>query len=415
MTADIFTDFFKVKTREEVEKIIKMTLSPLGSEVVSLSHALNRFSAIPITAERPFPPFSRSTVDGYAVQSRDTFGASEGFPTLLTVVGKISIGTLPEAPLKTGETMAIPTGGALPEGADAVVMVEHTASPDPTLVEVYHPVSPLENVIQVGEDIKQGAIALAKGKRIRPQEMGLLSALGITRVSVTKSPVVGIVSTGNEIVDPESKPMPGQIRDINRFTLSGLVEKSGGEAIFIGLVPDEEEALKKACEEGLASCDLLLLSGGSSVGIRDLTLKVLETFPDFTLLVHGVSISPGKPTIIAKVGGKMVFGLPGHPVSAWVIAHLLVTRAIHALLGANHEDLFRWECARVLENIPSAQGREDFVRARVKGTGRDRTAVPIFSKSGIISSLVEANALIQIPLNSEGVYKGDEVDILVLT
>jgi len=244
--------------------------------------------------------------------------------------------------------------------------------------------------------------------------MGLLGALGITQLRVTRRPVVGIISTGNEVVPPETSPLPGQIRDINRFTLGGLIEKAGGVSRFVGLVRDEEKALRQACEEGLATCDLLLLSGGSSVGTRDLTLKVLETFPGFTLHTHGVAISPGKPTIIATVGGKMVFGLPGHPVSAWIIAHLLVTKSLSLLLGSI-KDFLSWDRAQVLENIPSAQGREDFVRARITGFGRHKTASPIFSKSGLISSLVEADALIRIPLTSEGVYKGEEVDILILT
>jgi len=411
---NIFNEFFNVKTRKEVEKIIETALTPLEDVIVPLHDALNRISAITVLAPEPLPPFSRSTVDGYAVKSEDTFGASEGFPAILTVTGKISIGTLPDAPLKRGHAMAIPTGGALPEGADAVVMVEHTESPDPSLVEIFRPASPLENVIQAGEDIKKGEDVIMKGQRIRPQEMGLLAALGITQLPVTKTPTVGIISTGNEIVDTDTEPMPGQIRDINRFTLKGLVERSGGKSVFLGLTPDDEKAIKDTTERGLPTCDLLLLSGGSSVGIRDLTLNVLESLPEFTLLVHGVAVSPGKPTVLAKVGGKLVFGLPGHPVSTWVIAHLFVTKAIHVLQGANLDDTLKWERATVTENIPSAQGREDFIRAKIKRVEGKRVATPIFSKSGIISSLVVANALIRIPLNSEGVYKGDEVDILML-
>jgi molybdopterin molybdotransferase len=409
-----FTDFFQVKPREEVEELIESLLSPLEAETVSLAQALDRFSAESLSAPSSLPPFSRSTVDGYAVKSRDTFGASEGFPAMLKVSGTIAMGSLPEKSLKQGEAMAIPTGGALPDGADAVVMVEHTESPDPDFVEIYRPASPLENVVQAGEDIREGSPVLEKGQKIRPQELGLLAALGITRVSVTRKPIVGVISTGNEIVPPDAAPLPGQIRDVNRFLLQGLIERNGGEARFIALVPDDEATLKKACEEGLASCDLLLLSGGSSVGTRDLTLKVLESFPGFELLVHGVAVSPGKPTLLVKVGEKVVFGLPGHPVSTWVIAHLFVTKALTSLLGASESPALVWERAIVQGNIPSAQGREDFVRAKVTGKGKDKTATPIFSKSGIISSLVAANALIQIPLNSEGVYKGDEVDILML-
>ncbi len=409
-----FENFFHVISREAAEKTIQIHLAPLGKETVSLSNALDRISAESLTAPESLPPFARSTVDGFAVKSQDTFGASEGFPVTLEVAGVISIGTLPEASLKRGKAMAIPTGGALPEGADAVVMVEHTESPDPAFVEIYRPVSPFENVVRAGEDIEKGRPVLERGRKIRPQELGLLAALGITRVSVTRKPVVGIISSGNEVVSPERVPGPGQIRDINRFTLQGLIARSGGEARFIGLTPDDEATLKDACERGLASCDLLLLSGGSSVGTRDLTLKVLEEFGGFELLAHGIAVSPGKPTIIARIGGKMIFGLPGHPVSTWVIALLFVTRAIQTLLGGRENYALAWDTAVVDGNIPSAQGREDFIRAKVTGVGRAATAFPIFSKSGVISSLAAANALIRIPLNSEGVYKGEEVAILRL-
>ncbi len=406
--------FFRVRPREEVEGIIASTLSVLGAETIPLEAARDRFSAASVTAPASLPPFSRSTVDGYAVKSQDTFGASEGFPALLRVTGAIPMGALPDAPLRKGEALAIPTGGALPEGADAVVMVEHTESPDPSFVEIYRPVSPLENVIQAGEDIREGDPVLEKGQKIRPQDLGLLAALGITRVSVIRRPSVGIVSTGNEIVDPGVSPRPGQIRDINRFTLQGLIERNGGDAHFIALVPDDEAILRSACEEGLSRHDLLLLSGGSSVGTRDLTLKVLETFPGYHLIVHGVAVSPGKPTLMATIGGKMVFGLPGHPVSAWIIAYLFVTKALYTLLGSRENHALAWDRATLRGNVPSAQGREDFIRARAEGIGREKTVTPIFSKSGVISSLVAANALIRIPLNSEGVYKGEEVDILML-
>jgi len=223
-----FTDFFQVKPREEVEELIESLLSPLEAETVSLAQALDRFSAESLSAPSSLPPFSRSTVDGYAVKSRDTFGASEGFPAMLKVSGTIAMGSLPEKSLKQGEAMAIPTGGALPDGADAVVMVEHTESPDPDFVEIYRPASPLENVVQAGEDIREGSPVLEKGQKIRPQELGLLAALGITRVSVTRKPIVGVISTGNEIVPPDAAPLPGQIRDVNRFLLQGLIERNGG-------------------------------------------------------------------------------------------------------------------------------------------------------------------------------------------
>ena len=409
-----FTDFFNVRTRQEVETILETSCPSMKGEPLLLAEALYRVAAETILSPEALPPFSRSTVDGYAVHSDDTFAASEGFSALLTLAGKIPMGTVTGKSLNRGEVMAISTGGVLPEGADAVVMVEHTADRGENLIEIFRPLSPLENVVAAGEDVQKGDQILRKGQEIRPQEMGLLAALGITHVPVTAKPVVGIISTGNEIVSPETSPPPGQVRDVNRYTLNGLIQKAGGTPRFIGLVPDNETALKQACEEGLAQCDILLLSGGSSVGVRDLTLQVLQAFSGFSLLVHGVAVSPGKPTIIAKVGDKLVFGLPGHPASAWVIAHLFVSRAIRACLGFSEGTFPVWDHATVSRNIPSAQGREDFIRARLTIKGTARTVEPIFSKSGIISSLVAANALIRIPLNAEGVYKGEEVDILAI-
>jgi molybdopterin molybdotransferase len=409
-----FTHFFDVKTRQEVEAILQTALSSAGEESLPLLEALNRIASETIFSPEPLPPFSRSTVDGYAVHSDDTFAASEGFSALLTLVGKITMGTITKTPLKKGEVMAISTGGVLPAGADAVAMVEHTEDRGENLIEIFRPLSPLENVVGAGEDVRQGEPILRKGQKIRPQELGLLAALGITHIQVAVKPVVGIISTGNEIVAPETRPLPGQVRDVNRYTLSGLIMKAGGTSRFIDLVPDNKTVLRQTCEKGLAQCNILLLSGGSSVGVRDLTLQVLQTFPGFSLLVHGVAISPGKPTILAKIDNKLVFGLPGHPASAWVIAHLFVTKAIHAFLGLSEGAFPVWDHATVSRNIPSAQGREDFIRARLTVKGTERTIEPIFSKSGIISSLVAANALIRIPLNAEGVYKGEEVDILLI-
>ncbi len=405
--------FFKVKKPEEVFNILRR-FGPSGEEAVSLGDSAGRVLSRDVIASEDLPGFSRSVVDGYAVRARDTFGASESIPAFLNLCGEVSMGQAAKMVVRQGQAAKIATGGMLPEGADGVVMKEYCRLLDNEALEVSRVVSPLENVIQPGDDLKKGAVVLKKGHILRPQDVGVMAGLGQSRVSVFKKPRVGIISTGDEIVPIESSPAPGQVRDINQFTLEAFCRGIGAKPLYVGRCPDEFEALGALVKKALAQAETVWISGGSSVGTRDLTLKVFETLPDFQVLVHGISISPGKPTIIGKLGHKPLIGLPGHVASALVVAEvflrpLILRLAGHRPHGSPVQALIH---AELSQNIESAGGREDYVRVKVEMEGNTLIAKPIFGKSGLISTLVEADGLIRIDMNTEGLYQGQRVKVM---
>jgi molybdopterin molybdotransferase len=303
--------FFKVKTSEEVLEILK-GFSPVGEEEISIGGALNRVLSREIVSREDLPYFPRSSMDGYAVRARDTFGASETLPAFLELEGEVLMGQAPAGAVTPGKAVRISTGGMMPEGADAVVMIEYCHALDDRTIEVTRTVSPLENVIGPGDDFKSGALIFGKGHVLRPQDLGLLAGLGIQNVDAYRRPNVAIISTGDEIVPIDRMPGPGQVRDINSYTLGAFCSQSGAVPVNMGLCKDHFSDLRALVERGLEISDTLWISGGSSVGARDMTVKVLESFDDMEILAHGISISPGKPTIIARSGSRAVFGLPGH-------------------------------------------------------------------------------------------------------
>jgi molybdopterin molybdotransferase len=303
----------------------------------------------------------------------------------------------------------------LPEKADGVVMVEHTHLLDANTLEVSRAISPLENTIQPGDDVRRGQIVLRKGHVLRPQDLGLLAGLGQAEVTLYPKPRVSIISTGDELVSINDHPKPGQVRDINRYTLGAFCRRAGADPVHMGLCSDNFESLKERVENAIRMSDTVWISGGSSVGTRDLTLKVFEGLRDFELLVHGISISPGKPTIIGRSGSTPVIGLPGHVASALVVAEVFLTRLISRLSGCNNTDGgFHAQVEAILSrNIESASGREDYIRVKLTQQGERLLAEPIFGKSGLISTLVEADGLIRIDINAEGVYEGQRVKVLL--
>ena len=408
--------FFKLKTPDEVFSIID-GFSPVGKESVSLEDAFDRVLNVDLTSPEDLPDFFKSTMDGYAVQARNTFGATESLPALLEITGEVSMGEAENIAVKNGQAVKIPTGGMLPAGADGVMMVEYCSLLDERTLEVSRAISPLENTIQPGDDFKKGAVILPAGKHLRPQDLGVLAGLGFLKIPVFRKPEVAILSTGDEMVPVSQTPRPGEVRDINRYTLSALCRNMGAAPVHMGICSDHFEPLRKMVEKALETADSVWISGGSSVGTRDFTLKVFETLPDFELLVHGISISPGKPTIIGRSGTKPVIGLPGHPASALVVAEVFMTRMLRTLSGnmAARRDVHTIKQAILERNIPSSGGREDYVRIRLKKDGEHSKAVPIFGKSGLISTLVEADGLVRIDMNTEGLYEGDEVDVTLFS
>jgi len=406
--------FFKVKTTEEVLEILNQ-FNPLREETISLEDAFNRVISQEIISQEDLPDFPRSSMDGYAVNARDTFGAIETLPVSLDIAGEISIGTAPEISIGPGKAVRIPTGGMMPKGANAVVMVEYCHLLDNKTIEISHAVSPLENVISPGDDFRKGVTIFKKGTRLRPQDLGLLAGLGISTVTVHKKARVAIISTGDEILPIEQRPGPGQVRDINSYTLTAFCRQAGVIPVNLGLCKDSFNDLKDMVKKGIETADTLWISGGSSVGTMDMTVNVLKSFDRMELLVHGISISPGKPTIIVKIGNKAVFGLPGHAASAMVIAEIFLNPFLSRLSGdinAFEDSRFYIE-AELSRNIESASGRDDYIRVRLEKRDGRLFAEPIFGKSGLISTLVEAHGLLKIDRNTEGLYKGQAVKVML--
>ena len=405
-------EFFKVTDLEKVFEFIA-EFPRMEVEKVPLAQTLGRVLAEDIKSEVDLPDFSRSIVDGFAVQGSSTFGASEGNPAYLTVVGSIDMGKPPGFSIGPGEAAKIPTGAMLPEDADTVVMIEHTDALDDTTIEAYRSVAPGQNIVGVAEDFKKGARILACGRKIRPQEAGLLASLGIQTVRVYKKPAIGIISTGDEIVPLNQTPGLGQIRDANTYTLSGLVQKSGGVPVAYGIVKDNLDALYKVSAKGLKECDMLLVSGGSSVGTRDYTVEVISALTDADILVHGISISPGKPTILAKVKDKAFWGLPGHVVSTMVVFSQVVRPFIEHACGLAQQSQNQLKMkARLSRNISSAQGRVDYIRVRLLHKDDDVWVEPILGKSALINTMVKADGLIEVGRNIEGLDKGTVVEVI---
>ncbi len=407
-------EFFNVVPPSEALATLldRLEVSVQG-EVVPTAQALGRVTAEDVVSREDLPPYPRSTMDGYSVRARDTFGASESLPAYFDVVGEVPMGSQPLVSLSTGQAAVAYTGGMLAEGADAVVMVENTQGVGDGSIEILRPVAPGENVIQVGEDTKVGETVIPKGRLIRAQDVGVLFGLGITEVSVAQQPKVAIVSTGDELVPPDQSPTPGQVRDINSYSVASLVQDAGGIPIHFGLVPDDFEAQRQAAVEGLKQADVLVFSAGSSVSSRDMTARVLDDLGQPGVLVHGIAHKPGKPTIVALVNGIPAFGLPGNPVSAMVVFGILVRPVIQALMGRTESPVTRGVHARLTKDIRSAAGREDHVQVKILESDDGLLADPVFGKSNLIRTLVEADGVVVVPLDDGGLYAGDEVFVRI--
>ena len=406
-------EFFNVETIEGVLVHVS-SFMPAGTETVPLAECLGRVLAEDIYSDVDIPDFNRSTMDGFAVKASSTFGASEANPAYLNVRGQIRMGVRPDLAIGPGEAARIATGGMLPEGADSVIMVEHTDTLDDTTIEAYRSVAPGQHVIEKGEDIRHTQPALTRNTRVRPQEAGLLAACGRTEIAVFRRPRVGIISTGDEVVPVDRVPGQGQIRDINTQTLSGQVLAAGGVPMVLGIVRDNREDLMDKCRLALERTDMVMISGGSSVGARDFTVEVLDALPDTAILVHGISISPGKPTILARSGGKAFWGLPGHAVSAMVVFAVVVRPFLDRLCGLS-QTVRQFPIQAVLSrNLASAQGRVDYVRVRLIEDGGVIMAEPILGKSGLINTMVKADGLIAIGMNTEGLDQGAIVQVTPL-
>lgn len=423
-------ELFQLHTVEQANARLAEHIAPLERvEHVELHYALDRVTAAELRAPADLPAFARSTMDGFAVRAADTYGASEGLPAYLPIAGEVPMGRAAGLVLPPGQAARIHTGGMLPEGADAVVMVEQTQALGEQAIEVLRPVALGENVIPVGDDVRGGQLLFARGQRLRPQDLGGLAGLGITSVPVVAPPRVAILATGDEVVPADRDVQPGQVRDINSYTIAAQTRRAGGEPILCGIAPDDADALGRMAAAALAQADMLIISAGSSVSTRDVTARVIDELGRPGVLVHGVAMHPGKPTILAAAGGKPVFGLPGNPVSTMVAFDLFARPALLRMLGTlATENTERTEDkderytpfpvasvatlrARLARNVASHPGSEDFVPVRLAERDGELWAEPVFGKSNLIFTIARADGMLRVPLDRAGLYAGDEVEV----
>ena len=402
-----------VKTPEEVRALLDDIVppGPLGSEEVPLDLAMGRVLAAAVTADEFVPGFDRSTVDGYAVRSSDTFGCSDAMPAMLTLRGEVRMGEGTDIELRPGECAAVPTGGAIPSGADAAVMIEYTEDYGDGTVGILKSAAPGENMIFRGDDMRPGKTVLPAGRKLTPSDVGSLAAMGINSVPVARRPLVGIISTGDELIPVSETPAEGQVRDVNSAVLAALVRDAGGESVSFGILRDDEDLLGRTLDDALQSCDMVLISGGSSVGMKDATCRVLEARGE--ILFHGIAMKPGKPTILGRIGGKSVYGLPGHPVAAFFVSELFVRPLIARLLGREIRE--RTVPARLAEAVSANHGRAQYTGAFLEDRDGELWARPIHSKSGLITGLAGSDGFFCIARDCEGVPAGDTVRVRLYT
>lgn len=406
-------EFLELITLKDFFQILEENtqLKPKEIEKIDFQKSNNRIVAELIKSPMNLPPFSRSTVDGFAVRSHDTVGISQSLPGYLTVVGEVMMGEDTDIVLNPGEAVKIPTGGMLPKGADAVLMVEYTEYLNLETIEFTSSLAVGENVVNIGEDIKQGEPLLNLGHKIRPQDIGALAGLGITELKVYQKPEVTLISTGDELVSPYHTPTKGEIRDINSYSIGALLTELGCKVRYEGIVEDSYPALSETVRKNL-DCDLILISGGSSVGVKDITLEVLNSLGNPGVLVHGISVKPGKPTILAVVNNLPIIGLPGHPASAWNIVTILIKPIIQKIkgeveLGLNSKHLH----ARLSRNLVSDRGRAEYVPVKVGLESENYLAEPIVGKSSLITTLVQADGYIIIDTFKEGLNQEEWVKV----
>jgi len=379
----------------------------------SIDLAYNRVLSEDIYSPEDMPAFSRSTVDGFAVNAADTFGATEGIPSYLTISHEILMVEEPAFQLMKGTAAKIATGGMLPSGADAVAMLEHVQYLDTGLIEVFKPVAPGENVISASEDVKKDELILKKGNTLRPQDIAALAGIGITSVQVYRKPTISIIVTGDEIVPAESGLKFGQVRDMNSYSLAGFLMEHGAIPVKRGICKDTYEEIRDVVQRSLGDSDMVLITGGSSVGTKDMTAEIINSFGPPGVLFHGVALKPGKPTIGAVVDGVPVFGLPGHPAAVVVCFEVFILPVLRALTGRQGKDNRdqRTIKARITKNISSSQGREDHIRVALQESDGEVWAEPVLGKSGLIRTLVRADGTIVIPAQIGGIEEGETVDV----
>lgn len=398
----------EVKTPAEVLEIMRDAFShePL-TEQLSLSDAFSRVCAEDIISDEYVPSFDRSTVDGYALKASDSFGCSDAIPAVLRLQGKIEMGQAEKAPLLPGCCFEVSTGGFVPEGADAVVMKEYSENYGDGSIGIASPAAPGLNCVFRGDELKPKAVIIPKGRKLGAADIGALAALGKTRITLVKKLLVGIISTGDELVDASEKPKNAQVRNVNSPLLAAALLEAGADYIDYGILKDDEALISECLDRAVSECDMVLISGGSSAGAKDKTEELIQKKGE--LLFHGIAMKPGKPTMLGKIKGRPVFGIAGHPGAVFFIANIFIKPLIRQLTGENCS--CRRRTAILGEAVSSNHGRAEYIAVRLKENGAVPEAEPIISKSGQITRLAGTDAYIVIPEDCEGLSKGETVEV----
>ncbi|MCK8061131.1 MULTISPECIES: gephyrin-like molybdotransferase Glp [unclassified Fusibacter] len=397
--------------------LLKEKFEPIQThEVVELGSAVHRYLAEDLYAVESLPSFRRSMVDGYAVKLSDTQGASEQSPILLAHLGQVEIGKKANQPVAAGTTLYVPTGGEIPLGAEAMVMIEHTEAIGPD-VAVFSTPRFGEHIVEVGEDVSSDSLLLPKGIKLGARHMGLLASLGIHQLSVVKKPKIAILSTGDELVEVSLKPEYGQVRDCNSHIIKSVVEGCGCEVIFINHVKDDFDHLQKSIKTAVQMADVVILSGGSSAGTKDMTQTVIDSLSqdreNKNVFIHGLAIKPGKPTIVGKVDQKAIFGLPGHPAACFITLKALVEPFLNYCVDKKEHEIKSVQCTADFQ-LYAASGRDVYQLVQLVEKEGVLTAHILYGKSGMVSALAKANAYVVIPMHHEGVMKGDKLTAYLL-
>jgi len=407
-------DFFNVVSVDKAKEILSTNFNELKmkEEEVPIRDSLKRYLSRDIIADINVPEFDRSSVDGYAIVVEDSHGASSSVPSVLNLIGEVKMGEYTEKEIRSGEAIYVPTGGMLPKNASGMIMIEHCEKMDADTLLISKPITNGENVVYKGEDIKKGKLILKRGQRVGTKEIGVLAALGQSRVFVFEKPRVYIISTGDEIIDITKDLVGGKIRDINSYTLESLVYESGALVSGREIIRDDFDSLQACVEGAIKVSDIILLSGGSSVGTKDYTHKVIDSLLGRGVFVHGLAIKPGKPTIIGDGRGKLIVGLPGHPVSSIVVYKAIIEPFIRDLFES--KEISPRVMARTTHNFPSSPGKETYHMVKLKEEKGEFHAIPSFGKSGMITLLSESDGYIVIEEHEEGINTGVQREVFLL-
>jgi molybdopterin molybdotransferase len=399
---------FTAYSIEEAREIIRLNQSySLQVDKINIENSLGRIISRDIVSECNVPGFRRSIMDGYAVKHSDLVNASECSKVELKLVGEVEMGRTAEVSISEGECAYIPTGGMLPEGADSVLIIENTTVMSKNTILAYEKTLIGENVVSEDEDIKKDTTILKKGKKIRPYEMGVLASIGCISLEVYKCLRIGILSTGDEIVSPYETPKMGQVRDINTYLLTGLVRECNCEPVIFNVKTDEYNEIFNTTKQAIAECDIVLIVGGSSMGIKDQTLRVLKGMENSQVLIHGLALKPGKPTIIAKCNNKMIFGMPGHPLSCAVVYKTLVKYYLDYIMNYREEE-YPVLC-ELTNGYKKTKGREEYIPVVIEEKEGEFYATPIVGRSGIITTFSKAYGYFKTRKEQDNVLKGDRV------